>query len=92
MVNASAGVSAFGLSPEANAGIIGLLLIVIAVLVLWRLRHFIINSLLGIIALFLLQFVGIDISINVVTIIVAAVLGLIGVGLLVILSVLGFSF
>ncbi len=92
MVNASIGANVFGLSPETNALAIGVILIVIAVLVLWKLRHFIINSLLGIIALFLLQFAGINIPINVVTVIVAAVLGLIGVGLLVILTVLGFSF
>ncbi len=83
---------AFGLSPELNSIVIGLVLVVLAIVILWKLKQFIINSVLGVIALFLLQFVGINIPINLVTIIIAAVLGLIGVGLMVLLTVLGFRF
>ena len=90
-VNVS-GSSGLGLSPEINGVVIGLLLIVIAIAVLWKLRHFVVNSLLGLVALFLLQLVGVSVPVNLVTIIVAGVLGLIGVGLMVLLTVLGFKF
>ncbi len=77
------------LEPKAMA--VGLLLIVLAVLVVWKLRHFVVNSLLGIVALFLLKLVGIDIPVNLTTIIISGVLGLVGVGLMVILTSLGFK-
>ncbi len=93
MVNATgteiAGVS---LTPEINSILIGLILIAIAIVILWKLRHFIINSILGLIALFLLQFFGIQIPINIITLLIAGVLGLIGVGLMILLTVLGFTF
>ncbi len=81
------------LSSEAKATIVGLLLIAIALLVLWKLRHFIVNSALGLVALLFLKWItGIDVSINILTVIVAGVLGLAGVGLMVLLTVLGFTF
>ncbi len=82
----------FELDAGVKSVVVGLLLVLVAVLVLWKLRHFIANSLLGLIALFLLQFIGINIPINLVTIIVAGVLGLVGVGLMVLLNVIGFTF
>ncbi|MFH0713613.1 MAG: pro-sigmaK processing inhibitor BofA family protein [Candidatus Micrarchaeota archaeon] len=82
----------FGLSTDVQAIIVGLLLVLVAILVLWKMRKFIVNSILGVIALFLLQFAGITIPINIITIIVAGVLGLIGVGIMVLLIVLGFTF
>lgn len=82
----------FGLSTDVQTIIVGLLLVLVAVLVLWKMRKFIVNSILGVIALFLLQFAGIAIPINPITIIVAGVLGLIGVGIMVLLTVLGFTF
>lgn len=80
------------ISPGLQTTLVGVLLIVVALLVLWRFRQVIVNSVLGIIALFLLQVIGILIPINLVTIIISAALGLIGVGLMVLLYVLGFSF
>ena len=82
----------FRLTPEINSIVIGLFLVIIAIVVLWKLKQFIINSALGVIALFLLQFVGISIPINPITVIISAVLGLAGVGLMVLLAVLGFTF
>ncbi|MDP3742183.1 MAG: pro-sigmaK processing inhibitor BofA family protein [Candidatus Micrarchaeota archaeon] len=82
----------FGLTPAVNGIVVGLLLVLLAIVILWKLKQFIINSALGLMALFLLQFVGITIPVNLVTIIVSAVLGLIGVGLMVLLTVLGFKF
>ncbi len=83
---------AFGLTPAVNSAVVGLVLVLLAVVILWKLKQFIVNSALGIIALFLLQFIGITIPINAVTIIVSAVLGLVGVGLMVLLTALGFRF
>lgn len=89
---ASGSIANIVLPPEVNGVIVGLLLLVIAILVLWKLRQLIINSVLGIIALFLLGFLGIQIPINAITLIVAAALGLVGVGLMVLLKVMGFAF
>lgn len=88
----AAGIAWFPLDTGTKSIIVGLLLLVIAIVVLWKLRHFIVNSLLGVIALFLLQLIGISIPINIVTMIIAAVLGLVGVGLMVLLHVLGVNF
>ena len=88
----AAGIAWFPLDAGTKGIIVGLLFLVIAIVVLWKLRHFIVNSLLGVIALFLLQLIGINIPINLVTMIIAAVLGLVGVGLMVLLHVLGVNF
>lgn len=92
IANSTVANAGFQVSTGFNNIVIGLLLIAVAVLVLWKLRNFIVNSALGVIALFLLGFIGITVPVNLVTIIIAGVLGLVGVGLMVLLVVLGFRF
>ncbi|MFH1107311.1 MAG: pro-sigmaK processing inhibitor BofA family protein [Candidatus Micrarchaeota archaeon] len=67
------------------------ILIFVALIVLVLLKRFIVNSILGVIALIILNSVGVSIPINFVTMLVAAVLGLVGIALLVILKLAGIS-
>ncbi len=67
------------------AGIVMLL----ALVVLFVFRRFIVNSIAGILAILALSLFGVHISINLLTIAVVAVLGLVGVALLIILKLAG---
>ncbi len=64
-------------------------LVVAAILILWFLRKFIVNSILGLIALVVLNVLGFQIPINLVSIVVCGLLGLFGVGVLLLLSLFG---
>lgn len=68
------------------------ILIFVALVVLVLLKRFIVNSILGIIAIIILNAVGVGIPLNVATIFVAAILGLVGIALLVILKLAGINF
>ena len=76
----------------ANLVIIAGVLIFAALIVLVLLKRFIVNSILGIVAIFILNAAGIGIPLNFATIFVAAVLGLVGIALLVILKLAGINF
>lgn len=72
--------------------IIGVVLIVLAVLLLWFLKNFIVNSVLGIVALVALSFLGLPVQLSIVNVIICGVLGLIGVGAIAILAMFGIHF
>ncbi|MEW5955268.1 MAG: hypothetical protein AB1626_01880 [Candidatus Micrarchaeota archaeon] len=71
--------------------LIAVILIVIAVLVFWRLKNFIINSVLGIVALFVLKLLGLQVAISIVNIVLVGLLGLLGLALIILLGLLGVS-
>jgi inhibitor of the pro-sigma K processing machinery len=72
---------------------LAILLIVLAVVVLKFVKKILVNTVLGLIALFVINWLGspygVKIPINVVTVVVSALLGLAGVGALIILALLG---
>lgn len=88
----SSAVNAVSSSVPADfkTAIVGILLIVLAVLVILKVKDFVINSFLGLIALFLLNFLGIGVPINLLSIVISGLLGLAGVAILVILYLFGF--
>ncbi|MCL5011665.1 MAG: pro-sigmaK processing inhibitor BofA family protein [Candidatus Marsarchaeota archaeon] len=69
--------------------IIAVILIVIAVLIIVKLKKFVINTILGLAVLLILNFFGFTLPLDFINIIITAVLGLLGVGLLIILKILG---
>jgi hypothetical protein len=77
--------------------ILGILFILIFGGLIWSvLRHSIgvlgallVNTVSGLVAIFLLNFLGLGIPVNTITIIVAAVFGLLGVGVLAFLAIFG---
>ena len=71
--------------------LIAVILIVIAVLVVWKLKNFIVNSILGVIALFILKLLGLQVALSLINIILVGLLGLLGLGLIIILGLLGVS-
>jgi inhibitor of the pro-sigma K processing machinery len=72
---------------------LAILLIALAVLVIKFVKKILVNTALGLIALFVINFFGaaygVKIPINLVTVIASALLGLAGVGALIILALLG---
>jgi pro-sigmaK processing inhibitor BofA len=72
---------------------LAILLIVLAVVVIHFIKKILVNTVLGLAALFIINFFGspygIKIPINLVTVVVSALLGLAGVGALIILTLLG---
>ncbi len=76
-------------------GISGIVLIVLAFVVIKFLKKILINTVLGVLALIIINYfgapLGVKIGINFVTVIVSALLGLAGVGLLILLSLFGIS-
>ncbi len=78
------------ISSDFRTAIVGIVLLVLAVLVILKLKDFVINSFLGLIALFLLNLIGVAVPINLVSIAISGILGLAGVGILVVLFFFGF--
>ncbi|MBU1197480.1 pro-sigmaK processing inhibitor BofA family protein [Candidatus Micrarchaeota archaeon] len=76
----------------ADLIIIAGVVIILALIVLFIFRRFLINSVIGIIALIVLNYAGVEIPLNVATIVVTAILGLVGVALLIILKLSGIAF
>lgn len=73
--------------PTAGAVIVAALLV--AVVLIFIFRKFIVNSILGVLALLALNYLGVKIAVNVLTVIICGLLGLAGVGLLLVLKLLG---
>ena len=91
-------------SPSASPAFIGLTaftagdlvllagaIIFLALIVLFVFRKFIINTIFGVVALLIVNAAGVPISINAATVLVTAILGLVGVALLIILKLAGVS-
>jgi pro-sigmaK processing inhibitor BofA len=80
-----------------GSAILGILLIVGAVLILRFLKNVLVNAVLGVIALIAINLgsqaanLGLTIPLTAVTVVISAVLGLAGVGILILLKVLGVS-
>lgn len=76
-------------------GIAAVVLIVSAFLVIKFLKKILINTILGVLALIIINYfgtpLGLKVGINFITVIVSALLGLAGVGLLILLSLFGIS-
>jgi hypothetical protein len=66
-------------------------IIFLALIVLFVFRKFIVNTIFGVIALLIVNAAGVQISINAATLLVTAILGLVGVALLIILKLAGVS-
>jgi hypothetical protein len=69
--------------------VLAVVLIAVTVVLLLLLKKFVVNAVLGVVALFVLNLVGIKISLSLVNIVLCAILGPLGIGLLVLLSFLG---
>lgn len=69
--------------------ILGVLAILIAIALLLYLRKFIVNSILGLIALVLLNLLGFKVGINLASVLLSGLFGLLGVGILLLLSLVG---
>ncbi len=88
--------------PTANSGaptavvtadtglflMIGVMIVIVAAILLFVFRKPIINTILGLLAFALLNLIGIHVPVNLVTILITAIFGLVGIGVLVILTVL----
>jgi len=70
---------------------IAIVLVALAALVIIRLKNFIINSILGVAALFVLKLMGFKIALTLLNIVLVGLLGLVGLALLIILGLLGVS-
>jgi len=68
--------------------ILGIILIGITLLIMYFLKHFIVNSIIGIVGLFLLTFIGVKLPF-IVTLIITAIFGLAGLGTILILKFFG---
>ena len=71
--------------------LIAVILIVTAGLLVWKLKNFIVNSILGVVALLVLKLLGLQVALSLINIILVGLLGLLGLGLIIILGLLGFS-
>lgn len=76
--------------------VIGILILIFAALVWFVFRHMfkltwalLANTILGFVALFLFSFFGITVPVNLLTIIIVAIFGVLGAAVLAILSILG---
>lgn len=76
-------------------GISGVVLIMLAFVVIKFLKKILFNTVLGVLALIIINYFGtpfgVKIGLNFITVIVSALLGLAGVGLLILLSLFGIS-
>ena len=77
--------------PVTEGIIVVAVLALAAIVIIFVLRKYIVNSILGVILLIGLNALGVKISISVLTVIICAILGLFGVALLVALNLLGFN-
>jgi len=97
MVNATTAAAAVtAIAFQWEALLFGLLLIVLAVVIIKVFRNLLANAAMGVLALLALsiladwaQYPSIKIAITLVTVLISALLGLAGVGLLIILKLLG---
>ncbi|MGB9577168.1 MAG: hypothetical protein ACP5IG_03725 [Candidatus Micrarchaeia archaeon] len=84
----------FGFPPVGaiESIIIAVVLVVLALALLWKLKSFIVNAVLGVAALFVLSALGVPVNVSIANVVVCAVLGLLGLGLIIILGLLGVRF
>ena len=82
----------------AGVGLLGIGAIILGIFIIGWLKKVLVNSVFGLIALFVINYLAellkmdaLKISINLVSVLVTAVLGLAGVGLLIILKLLGIT-
>jgi pro-sigmaK processing inhibitor BofA len=82
----------------AGVGLLGIGAIILGIFIIGWLKKALVNSVFGLIALFVINYLAellkmdaLKISINLVSVLVTAVLGLAGVGLLIILKLLGIA-
>jgi len=68
--------------------ILGIVLIGITLLIMYFLKHFIVNSIIGVVGLFILTLIGVKLPF-VVTLIITAIFGLAGLGIILILKFFG---
>jgi len=86
------GIELTGIASQASESellVLGIVLVASALLLVFLLKKLLENAVMGVIALLAVNLLGIKIGLNALTITVSAVLGLAGVGLLIILSLLG---
>ena len=73
--------------------LVAIVLIALALHIVFNLKSYLVNAVLGVIALLIINYLGkeygVQIPITIVTVLVSAVLGLAGVGALIILKLLG---
>lgn len=79
--------------PSWGLVVIGLILIVVAIAIIFALKNLLANSILGIAALLVINYYGtasgINIPINLMTVLISGLLGLAGAGLILVLYFLG---
>jgi inhibitor of the pro-sigma K processing machinery len=79
--------------PLWGIGLIGIVLILLALGIVFWLKNFLANSVIGLGALLIINYLGvsygINLPINILTIVITGILGLAGVGLLLVLNFLG---
>ena len=78
----------FNLVHNPKILILGVILIGITLLIMYFFKHFIVNSIIGIIGLFILTFIGVKLPF-IVTLIITAIFGLAGLGTILILKFFG---
>lgn len=80
-------------APSILVPILGVILILLAVWLLFSLKNFLINSVLGIAALLVINFLGassgVNVPINLLTVLICGILGLAGAGLILLLYFFG---
>ena len=82
--------------PVWLLAVVAVIFIAVTFFIITSLRKLLVNSVLGLLALFIINWLGkgygIAIGINILTVLFTAVLGLAGVGLLIILNLAGIKF
>ncbi|MFH1106438.1 MAG: pro-sigmaK processing inhibitor BofA family protein [Candidatus Micrarchaeota archaeon] len=91
MLQAASAVALASKFSQTDLVIIAGIMIFLAMIILVLLKRFIINSVLGIVAIIILNAAGIGIPLSLTNIIVTAIFGLVGIALLVILKLNGIA-
>jgi len=88
--NIISGISAKAITLFHNPRILllGVVLIGITILIMYFFKHFIVNSIIGVVGLFILSAIGIKLPF-IITLIVTAIFGLAGLGVMLILTFFG---
>ena len=87
--NATQGVTIVTNLSESTLIIAAGVMMLLALIILFVFKRFIVNSIAGIVAILVLGLFGVHITLNAVSVLVIAVLGLVGVALLIILKLAG---
>ncbi len=91
-------IPALGLPEIAGIGLLGIGAIILGIFILGFLKKVLMNTVFGLIALFVINYLAgvlqmdaLNLPINLISVLVTAILGLAGVGLLIILKLLGIT-